>query len=159
MLKKIAIGAALTLAAVLGTTSAASAQIVTEYGQGYDCPPPEPTAAPCPNPIDPTAGIAPAVALDPLWAGLGATSGGGLGVFVQVGEENRLGPAVGRVGLEALGDGHLARLFIEDYTGGNSIANAGETVNEFFGCIEGTPFQSCDPGVDDPNDASLTTIG
>ena len=158
-MRKIAIGSLVAVAVLVGTATGAGAQLVTEYGQGYDCPPPQPTAAPCPYPVDPTAGIAPLVDLDPLSAGLGTTSGGGIGVFAQVGDEERLGLSVGRVGAELLGDGHLARLFIEDYTGGNSIANTGETVNEFFGCIEGTPFQGCDPTVDDPNDASLTTIG
>jgi hypothetical protein len=158
-MKKLLVGAALAIGLVCGMTSMAQAQLVNEYGQGSDCPPPEPTAAPCPYPADPTVGIEPLVALDPVWAGVGTSSGGGIGVFAQVGEEERLGFSLGRVGVDLLGAGHLARIYIEDFTGGNSIANTGETVNEFFGCIEGTPFMGCDPTMDDPNDASLTTIG
>jgi len=158
-MRRLMLGAALAIGLVLGTTSMAHAQVVTYYGQGTDCPPPQPTTAPCPNPDDPTAGIAPLVALDPVWVGIGTSAGGGIGVFAQVGEENRLGPALGRFGVDLLGDGHLARVYIEDFTGGNSIANTGETTNEFFGCIEGTPYQTCDPSQDDPNDTSLTVIG
>ena len=159
MLKKLCLASAVVIAVVTGAASSATAQLVQEYGQGYDCPPPEPTEAPCPYPVDPTADIAPLIELDPFWVGVGQTPGAGIGAFVQVGEENRLGPAVGRVGVELLGDGHLAVLFVEDYTGGNSIANTGETINEFFSCLEGTPFGTCHPGVDDPNDASKLTIG
>jgi hypothetical protein len=158
-MRKVLLGGLLAAGLVVGMTTSASAQVVTWYGQGTDCPPPQPTTAPCPNPPDPTIGIAPLLVLDPVGVGLGTSDGGGIGVWAQVGQEERLGSSIGRFGVDVLGGGHLARVYIEDYTGGNSIANTGETVNEFFGCIEGTPFQGCDPTMDDPNDTSLTTIG
>lgn len=155
-MKRLFSAAGLAIVAVLLFASAAGAQVTQEYGEGYDCPPEDP-GMPCPYPIDPTAGIDPLIEADPLWVGIGGTSGGGLGVFVQVGEEDRLGPALGRYSVSVGDEGHLLRVFAEDYTGGNSVANTGETINEFFGCLAG-PDPDCDASRDNPDDASRLTV-
>ena len=155
-MKRLFSVAGLAIVIVLAWASTAGAQIVQEYGEGYDCPPDDP-GMPCPYPIDPTAEIDPLIALDPLWVGVGETSGGGVGAFVQVGEEDRLGPAVARYSVSVGDEGHLLRVFAEDYTGGDTITSIGETTNEFFGCLSG-PNPDCDASEDNRDDASRLTL-
>lgn len=159
-MKRLFSVAGLAIVAVLLFASAAGAQVTQEYGEGSDCPPDE-AGAPCPFPPDPSANIDPLIAADPFWVGIGESEGGGLAVFAQVGEEDRLGPAVGRFSVAIGDDGHLLKVFSEDYTGGNILANTGETTNEFFAvngvCLSGTTDR-CDASQDNPHDAGLLTL-
>ena len=137
---------AATLMFLLVTPMAMAKLIDVKSGQGINSPG-------GPNPVDPTQPIAPNCA-GTICIGGGATSGGGNGLFVQIGPENTPG-RIGRVAA-SVGDGvHLLKIYEEQYIPGNPVHGVLETVNALTGCV--LKFnKACTPNHDD---AGLITIG
>lgn len=141
---------ALAALAVLVLGAVAFADPVTAAtGEGKD-------ASPSADPIDPTS-LYGNLLTAPLFLGAegdqGTMSGG---IAVAVGDEGT-DNSVGRASVSGSPDG--ATIYAEDYTTGDVVANAVETVNEATGCalLNDDP-DACDPAADDPSDAVRVDI-
>jgi hypothetical protein len=89
------------------------------------------------GPLDPTSCITPQGA-NPVFLAVGTSCGGGVGVGVQVGQENTPN-SLGRLGVALLDNSpygnELAEVYFEDYTTGNAIATLIFDVNNLIGCV------------------------